>query len=211
MAYCPKCGNTGVRLDGTPCDCQLPTDTIYSDLVGLDIPDQYQGVRFSRALLPLDCGDFYGKTMEELHQQITTLQLSNQNLCICAPPMHGKTIWAYSCIQNLFRQRVQVVPLWDVLELRRMMYDYDMGRSNSADYYDVKYLFLKIPAEVTHQVRTTIATIIDRRVRKGHSTFFIYNGTWSSLTFGDDQGILKGLQGDGSFSSIKVYSFYKKE
>lgn len=86
MAYCPKCGNTGVRLDGTPCDCQLPTDTIYSDLVGLDIPDQYQGVRFSRALVPLDCGDFYGKTMEELHQQITTLQLSNQNLCICAPP-----------------------------------------------------------------------------------------------------------------------------
>ena len=72
MAYCPKCGNTGVRLDGTPCDCQLPTDTIYSDLVGLDIPDQYQGVRFSRALVPLDCGDFYGKTMEELHQQITT-------------------------------------------------------------------------------------------------------------------------------------------
>lgn len=211
MGYCPKCGNTGVRLDGTPCDCQLPTDTIYADLVGLDIPDQYQGVRFSRALVPLDCGDSYCKTLEELHQQITTLQLSNQNVCICAPPMHGKTIWAYSCIQNLFRQRLPVVPLWDVLELRRMMYDYDMGRSDSANYYDVKYLFLKIPAEVTHQVRATIATIIDRRVRKGHSTFFIYNGTWSTLTFGDEQGTLKGLQGDGSFSSVKVYSYRKKE
>ena len=116
MGYCPKCGNTGVRLDGTPCDCQLPTDTIYADLIGLDLPDQYQGVRFSRALVPLDCGDSYGKVLEELHKQITTLQLSNQNVCVCAPPMHGKTIWVYSCIQNLFRQRIPVVPLWDVLE-----------------------------------------------------------------------------------------------
>ncbi len=90
------------------------------------------------------------------------------------------------------------------------MYDYDLGKSDSADFYDVKYLFLKIPAEVTYQVRTTIATIIDRRVRKGNSTIFIYNGTWSNLTFGDEQGILKGLQGDGSFSSIKVYNYWKR-
>lgn len=200
-----------MRLDGSPCDCRLPTDTIYADLVGIDIPDQYQAVRFARALVPIDCGTYYGKALEDLHQQITTLQLTNQNLCICSPPMHSKTVWSYSCIQNLFRQRVQVTPLFDVLELRRAMYDYDMGRSGSADFYDVKYLFLKIPAEVTYPVRATVATIIDRRVRRGNSTIFTYNGTWSSLTFGDEQGILKGLQGDGSFSSIKVYSFHKKE
>lgn len=211
MTYCPKCGNTGVKLDGSPCDCQLPTDTIYADLVGINIPDQYQGVRFSRALVPLDCGPYYGKVLEELHQQITSFQITNQNLCICSPPMHSKTLWAYSCIQNLFRQRAQVVPLYDVLELRRAMYDFDMGRSASVDFYDVKYLFLKIPAEVTHPVRTTIATIIDRRVRRGNSTFFIYNGTWSNLTFGDEQGVLKGLQGDGSFSSLKIHSFNKRE
>lgn len=211
MAYCPKCGNTGIQLDGTPCDCQLPTESIYADLVGIDIPEQYQGVRFARSLVPLDCGDYYGKTLEELHQQITTLQLANQNFVICSPPMHAKTLWAYSCIQNLFRQRVKVIPLLDVLELRRIMYDFDLGRSNSADYYDVKYLFLKIPAEVTYQVRATIATIIDRRVRRGHSTFFIYNGSWSNLTYGDEQETIKGLQGDGSFSSLKVHNFRRKE
>lgn len=211
MGYCPKCGNTGRRLDGSPCDCQLPTDTIYNDLVGIDIPEQYQGVRFAQPLVPIDCGEFYSKTLDDLHKQITSMQLVNQNLCICSPPMHSKTIWAYSCIQNLFRQRLQVVPLWDVLEIRRRMYDYDMGRTNDADYYDVKYLFVKIPAEVTQPVRATIATLIDRRVRKGNSTIFLYNGTWANLTFGDEQGILKGLQGDGSFSSLKVYSFKRKE
>lgn len=210
MGYCPKCGNTGVKLDGTPCDCVLPTDTVYADLVGLELPEQYQGVRFVRTLVPTDCGEYYGAFLEECHKQITTLQLSNQNMCICSPPAHSKTIWVYSCLQNLFRQRVPVVPLYDVLELRRMMFDYDMGRSNSADFYDVKYLFLKVPAEVTYQVRATMVTIIDRRVRKGNSTFFIYNGSWSSLIYGDEAGLLSGLQGDGSFSSIQVHNFYKR-
>lgn len=211
MSYCPKCGNTGVRLDGSVCDCQRPHDSVYSDIVGLDMPEQYQGVRFATMLVPVDCGDYYPRLLDNLHKQITTLQMENQNFVICSPPMHAKTVWVYSCLQNLFRQKVQVAPLWDVLELRRMMYSYDMGRMDTADYYDVKYLFLKIPAEVTHQVRTTIATIIDRRVRRGRCTFFIYNGTWGSLTYGDEAGILRGLQGDGSFSSLMVYNFKSKE
>ena len=103
-----------------------------------------------------------------------------------------------------------VLPLCDVMELRRMMFDYDMGRVNTADFYDVKYLFLKVPAEVTYQVRATMATIVDRRVRRGNSTIFLYNGTWSSLTYGDDSSILKGLQGDGSFSSLQVQNFKPK-
>lgn len=211
MAYCEKCGNTGILLNGDLCDCRPSNDTLYTDLVGIDIPEQYQNTRFARPLVPLDCGDFYGKLLETLHQQITTMQLTNQNLCICSPPMHSKTVWAYSCIQALFRQRLPVLPLCDVLELRRAMFDYDMGRSNAADYYKVKYLFLKIPAEVTYQVRATIATIIDRRVRKGNCTFFIYNGTWSNLTYADESAVLKNLKGDGSFASLKVYSFQKKE
>lgn len=211
MAYCPKCGNTGRRLDGTPCDCVLPTDSIYADLTGVDIPEQYQGVRFARTSVPTDCGAYYSQLLEELHQKITTMQLTNQNICICSPAQHSKTIWANSCIQNLFRQRLPVVPLMDVMELRREMYDYDMGRSKSADYYDVKYLFLRIPIEVTSQVRATIATIIDRRVRRGNSTILLYNGTWGTLTLGDEHGVLRSLVGDGSFSSIKVCSFNSKE
>ena len=86
-----------------------------------------------------------------------------------------------------------------------MMMDYDTGRSNEADILSVRYLFVR--AEVTYQVRATIATLIDRRVRRGNSTIFLYNGTWKSLTFGDESGLLKGLKGDGSFSSIHVYNY----
>jgi hypothetical protein len=104
-----------------------------------------------------------------------------------------------------------VVPLYDVLELRRMMYDYDMGRVNMADFYDVKYLFVKIPVELTFPARAAVVTLIDRRVRRGNSTIFIYNGSWHALTLGDDNGIISGLQGDGSFASLQVHNFWKKE
>lgn len=210
MPYCPKCGNTGRKLDGSPCECVTPTDTLYADLVGMDLPEQYQGVRFSGALVPTDCGPSYAPLLEKWHTAITTLQAESHNLCICSPPNHSKTVWAYSCLQNLFRQRVPVVPLYDVLEIRRKMMDYDMGRSDEESLYTVPYLFVRIPAEVNYLVRTTIATILDRRVRQGHTTIFLYNGTWGTLTYGDDTGVISGLQGDGSFTSLDVYSYSKQ-
>ena len=103
-----------------------------------------------------------------------------------------------------------MVPLYDVLEIRRKMMDYDMGRSDEESLYTVPYLFVRIPAEVNYLVRTTIATILDRRVRQGHTTIFLYNGTWGTLTYGDDTGIISGLQGDGSFTSLDVYSYSKQ-
>lgn len=207
MAYCPKCGGTGRNLDGSPCVCAVSTDTIYADLTGMDVPEQYQGVRFAGALVPTDLDPSYAPLLEKWHTAITTLQMECHNLCICAPTGHSKTVWAYSCLQNLFRQRVPVVPLYDVLEIRRMMMDYDMGRTTESDFYDVPYLFVRVPAEVSYLVRATMATILDRRVRKGHCTIFIFNGPWSSLIYGDENGTISGLKGDGSFSSLDVYSY----
>lgn len=209
MDYCPKCGNTGITIEGDPCTCKLPTDSIYGDLVGIDIPPQYQGLRFAPQLVPIDCGSTYAHKLEELHQGITTLQLQHQNICMCSPAAHAKTVWAYSCIQNLFRQKVPIVALYDVMEIRRVMFNFDVGRCASPDFYDVPYLFARIPAEVTHQVRTTVATLVDRRVRRGMSTIFLFNGSWRTLTYGDDSGILKGMQGDGSFASLKVYNYQR--
>lgn len=208
--YCPKCGNTGRTLDGSICDCQLSTDTFYTDLQGIDIPEQYQGALFNKALVPTDCVSGYGEILDKLHREITTLQLQHQNICICSPPAHSKTIWAYSCIQNLFRQRFPVVPIYDVMELRKMMIDYDTGRIKESDILSVRYLFVRIQAEVTYQVRAAISVIIDRRVRRGNSTIFLYNGTWGNLIYGDENGLLKGMQGDGSFSSIRVYNYFPR-
>lgn len=206
MAYCPKCGGTGIRLDGSPCDCERPTDTLMRDLVGIDIPEQYQGVLFNQALVPNDLHPSYAATLNMLHDEITTMNYSQANCVICSPPRHSKTIFAYSCIQLLFRKRVPVLPLYDIMEIKKQLY-----RGEDEDLYNTKYLIVRIPADVNHQVRTGVAVLLDRRVRRGNSTIFLFNGTWSSLCWGDDFGTIKGLQGDGSYGSLRVYSYHKEE
>lgn len=207
MEYCPICGNKGIRPDGEPCKCRVQIEAIYDDMPGVDVPPQYVGLRFSSALVPQDLGPSYGSRLDELHMQITTNSLRNHNLCICSPSSHGKTVWAYSCIQNLFRHRTPVCPIVDVLEFVRMMNEF----RDKEDWYDVPYLFLNIPTEVTQQVRSGIVTIIERRVRRGNSTIFLYDGSWGMLTYGDRFGTLKNLQGDGSFHSVDVLSFKRLE
>lgn len=79
------------------------------------------------------------------------------------------------------------------------------------DWYEVPYLFLTIPTEVTQTIRSGIATILERRVRRGNSTIFLYNGSWGMLTYGDSFGTLRNLQGDGTFHSLDVLSFKRQE
>lgn len=200
------CGGKGVLPDGAPCQCSTPNDVIFNDINGVEVPPQYVGLRFSSALVAPDLNPAYAAKLDALHKDITTRVLRNHNICICSPANHSKTIWAYSCIQNLFRQRTPVCPLIDVLELVRMMNEF----RDTDDWYDVPYLFLKIPTEVTQQIRSGISTIIDRRVRRGNSTVFLYNGSWGMLTYDDRFGTIKNLQGDGTFHTVEVISFKRQ-
>lgn len=189
--------------DGTLCSCRRPDDVIFNDIRGVAVPEQYLGLRFNPAVVPIDLNPSYARTLERLHTQITTQQLQSHNVCICSPACHSKTVWAYSCIQNLFRQRVPVMPIIDVLEFRRLMNEF----SDGDDWYEVPYLFLRIPTEVTQQIRATVVTILERRVRRGNSTIFLYGGSWGMLTYGDNFGTIKDLQGDGTFCSLEVFSY----
>lgn len=201
------CGNKGVLPDGTPCKCRLETDAIFSQVRGVDVPEQYVGILFNSALVPSDVGPSYAPVLDGLHREITTLQLHNHNIVICSPPNHSKTVWAYSCIQHLFRQRVPVCPILDMLEIARMFNEC----SDTSDWYEVPYLFAKIPTEVNQTIRSAILTLVDRRVRRGNSTFFLYEGSWGMLTYDDRFGTLKSMQGDGSFHTLDVKSYRNKE
>ena len=82
---------------------------------------------------------------------------------------------------------------------------------DAEDWYEVPYLFLKIPTEVNQTIRSSILTMIDRRVRRGNSTFFLYEGSWGMLTYDDRFGTIKALQGNGAFHTLDVKSFKPKE
>ena len=57
--YCPICGNTGIKLDGTPCECKMSREVFTSDIVMLDVPEQYQGIRFNKYIVDPKMGSFY--------------------------------------------------------------------------------------------------------------------------------------------------------
>lgn len=204
MGYCAICGNMGIKLDGTPCECKISEETIFSDVVCLDIPEQYQGVVFNQSLVPSDCGEAYQNFMQTVFDQITTFRLRNKNMVICSPAGHSKTILAYSVIQSLFRKRMPTCALYDVLEIKRISSDIDLGRKDADEMiYKAPYLFTKIPIDTSFATYATIAMLIDRRVRRGHSTIFLYNGSWEQLIYGDNRGVMTSLLGDGAYGTLE--------
>lgn len=209
MTYCPKCGNIGILPNGEPCGCKLNEDYLFSGLVCMDIPEQYQGVSFNPSLIPSDMGDAYRNFMGATYESIVSMKMKYKNMVICSPPSCSKTMLAYCTIQTLFRKGIETFPMYDVNEIKRIMTDMDFNRKQTYDVKDPEklltapYLFAKIPALLTLDTYDTIATLIDRRVRRGNSTIFIFNGTWESLTYMDSKGVMKSLLGDGSYGTIE--------
>ncbi len=212
--YCVKCANTGVLPDGSPCDCRVRMETFYDTVSCLDVPDQYRGIIFNKFLLPKDMPDYYSVFMTDLHDSIIKQQWRNHNVCVCSPVGHGKSVLAYSCIEQLFRAGVLTFPVYDALEIKRIMIDMDMCRKQLHDVANpeyvniVPYLFVKIPRMVSWEIYDVIISVLDRRVRRGVCTIFLYDGTWEQLIKKDTSGILTGIQGDGTYTTLDVKSFY---
>lgn len=212
---CPICGNSGiVPGTGQPCSCRWNSDTFFSEVSCLSIPVQYQGVMFNKVLVPGDLGEEYRSFMENLYTDITLLRMQYHNIVVCSPHKHSKSVLAYSCIERLFRASLPVFPVCDVMEARNILNAIDLGKEPSYSYgedpvnlIEAPYLFVKIPSWPTWECFDTIGTLIGRRIRRGHSTVFLYSGSWSQLSYGDKSGSLSQLKGDGSYSTLEVKSF----
>ena len=158
----------------------------------MDIPEQYRGVVFSSSLIKTDMPYEYGEYLTKLHDEISLCNWKFKNELICSPPGHSKTIFAYSCIQNLFRKNVSVFPLKSVDELSAF----------EDDYQKVEYMFVRVPMTADVNTFKKMANLLDIRVRAGKVTIFLYNGSYEQLTFTDNFGILKSLIGDGTFGTL---------
>ena len=61
---------------------------------------------------------------------------------------------------------------------------------------------------VSWEIYDVIISVLDRRVRRGVCTIFLYDGSWEQLIKKDTGGILTGIQGDGTYTTLDVKSFY---
>lgn len=214
--YCPICGGTGVKLDGTPCGCRMTTELFTSDLVSLDIPEQYQEVKFMRDAVDPKMGKEYADYLMYLWSDIIALKLRNKNILICSPKGTSKAIMAYSAITELFRGGVPTFPIYDLLEIRRMTVDMDLGRKskytqdNPEDMLKVPYLFVKIPEFSTNEVFNTLSILLDRRTRRNGCTIFLFEGSMKRLQDLDYWHTVESLKGDGSYGTLDCREFWRK-
>jgi hypothetical protein len=219
--YCAECGNVGELPDsnGTRCSCIYGLGIAESDPGScLSIPEAYRGVQFDAQLLPeANTGSYYRKFMQDTYLSIISLKLKNKNLFISSPMKTGKTVFAYSCIEKLFRRGLPTFPLFDVLELSSILKDVDMGRASMMleglevtplNVYTAPYLFVKITNELNYQVFDTIVKIVDRRTRRGNVTIFISHLSWNILSESDKRCVFRSLVGDGSFGTIESNNFW---
>lgn len=217
--YCSKCGNTGENFEtGERCNCRIGAGDFESNKTAcLFVPEQYRGAGFDIDLLPHGLGAYYYTYMNELYSGVSQMGLRNLNVFLSSPPKHGKTVLAYTCIEKLYRRGVEVFPLYDVMELRRMIMDRDNGKRNEeieelgldvTDIYKVPYLFLKLTPDLSFVMFDTLKLILDRRLRRsGSVTIVLSDMPWNYIVEADKKGVFKTLAGDGSFGSLKNMSF----
>lgn len=214
MSFCPKCGNTGIDIDGNPCTCKFNTVSFFETVSCLDIPEQYRGLQFNNGLVPKDLNESYPAYLQQMYSSIIAGKWKQHNTVLCSPIGHSKTVLAYSCIEVLFRNGIDTFPIYDIFEIKRMLMDMDLckkqiyGIEHPELIITVPILFVKIPRVTTWETYDMIAMILDRRVRRGCSTIYLYDGSWQQLIYGDRNDILSGLLGDGAYNTLESKSWF---
>lgn len=208
---CLRCGGTGITALGERCSCSAGQEE--SVPVCLSIPFQYQGVKFSKNLVPEWMPAAYGKFMEDLMDECTSgLTNFRKNYIICSPPNTGKTVWAYSLYSQLFSRGAAIPEVMDLMQAREVLLNF---------YYDDKHALellssapvavIKVPWDLPNKFPETISTIVERRVMAGCSTIFMFNGTKNDLVARDNFGKLTRLLGDGSYNSVCLKEWEAKK
>lgn len=209
MAHCLKCGDTGIKLDGTPCDCGAGQEIELP--VILDMPAQYQMSMFNKSLLPNWLHPAYGSTLESIVSTVKTTYALDRNYLICSPPNSGKTTFAYTILRILYSANIVAPEIMDINEIRKLF----SNQYSVSEQYDLltrsKLAIVKIPMDVPAKFVESVMTIIDLRARHSGYTIFLYDGSKFDLINQDKYSKFQFIDGDGSYHTVKVISYEKDQ
>ena len=203
---CLICGGTRRTVDGKPCPNCCKNEPTPAPVVS-GIPIQYQGVRFDKSFLPNSLQDKYGSFMENLLDTIINdIAFYQKNMIICCRPNSGKTIWAYNLMANLIANGYETPPILDLMEASDAMNSFE-DREMSRLISTARCAVIKIPLDVQYWMLNSISSLVERRVRNGGFTIFIYGGTIEDLNRIDKNNVLSSLRGAGAYNTVKVEAF----
>lgn len=230
--FCFVCGNKGLEGKECPSCGRAPKDSslnfefredvtpFVKKIDAFGIPDTYRGVIWSADVLMHDKPEFEDnynfKHFVEMLQKINGLfeqgVLSPKSAIIIAPAGFSKMIFAYSCMQRALDYGFSVAPLLDTVELKRLIYlssenpNYRMYGSINYDKYvmsDVCFVTVT-KAQQRSWAYEIIQEIIDKRARKGLSTFVISRFDLSEITAQDKSNSFEAIT---SADIVDVYKY----
>ncbi len=205
MAFCLKCGNTGIMADGSPCDCKANDDI---DLpVILSIPEQYQSSSFDKSMLPAFLQYGYGTLCEEIISSIKINKRINKNVLICAPPNSGKTVFSYTIYRELYSSNIPIPPIMDLFEIRRLLSNVYQETDELMLLKKAKTAIIRVQLDLPPKFVEYMLSILEFRVRHGGFTIFLYDGSYLDMVNADKNGRLNYIKGDGSYHTVEVHSY----
>ncbi len=185
---CPECGKQYKASANVLLEVK-PSEEFIQSAKELSIPDFYIGKTWNAERLRKDNQDIIGdltfqryiQQLSKIHDIFSDGRIPNKSGIIIAPPRMSKMLWAYSCMQQALEHGYTVNWLLDTIELKRLLVlagdkpDYKLYNKISYDDYimaDVCFITVT-KTEYRYDSYSTILEIIDRRSRKGLSTFVI--------------------------------------
>lgn len=185
---CPSCGRAATRIS-LNLDMREDADAFVTQSGMQVIPDHYKGIVWSPDMLketkPGKEKDYqfldFVKTLDTINGVFAKGLLSRQSAIIIAPAGYSKVTFAYSCMQRAIDNGFTVAPLLDTVEIKRILTlagdnpKYKVCKTiNYEDYIMADVLFATVTKLAAREwAFEVIQELIDRRARKGLSTFII--------------------------------------
>ena len=185
---CPECGRAA-RVKSMNLEFREDADAFVTETGMRVIPDHYKGIVWSTEMLigtkPDKEKDYrfldFVKGLEKINSVFSKGVLSRQSAIIIAPAGYSKMTFAYSCMQRAIDNGFSVAPLLDTVEIKRLLTlagdnpNYKVCKTMSYDDYIMSdVLFATVTKLAAREwAFEVIQELIDRRARKGLSTFII--------------------------------------
>lgn len=230
---CPECGhealNKAVDLD----KAENIADFV-KKIENTEIPAKYHGVFWSRDMLERDHREklkqynesgyndelfcWYCNQLQKINDVFAEGRIPHKSAIIIAPAGYSKITFAYSCMQRALNSGFSVAPLLDTCEVKRALIlacenpRYLINKSITyEDYIYSDVMFITVTKlYVKNEAYQVIEEILDRRSRKGLSTFILSRADLAEMSVRDTKGDFKAIKKDSidncKYPSIIMYT-----
>lgn len=198
--FCFKCGGKGFT-DKVCSSCgkepiklyidlnESNTDAFVEKIDEFGVPGKYRGVFWNAEILKKSFRSLendrmfqrYVDQLDKINRVFAEGVLSSKSAIIIAPAGYSKMTFAYSCMQRALDAGLSVAPFLDTCELKRLLVlssenpNYKLfGKVSYDDYVMADVCFVTVSKLPVHEwAYNVIQELLDRRTRKGLSTFVI--------------------------------------